>query len=100
MPVLGVIFLRHATNRYRMVLDQIKAEQAAGTMLDLPLAKADFLRRRALMLPKPARYDELLRLPAGTDLGKSIIKAMEAWVVSMTFVRYRESEDQWLAAKL
>ena len=29
MPVLGVIFLRHATNRYRDALVEIQAAQAA-----------------------------------------------------------------------
>jgi type I restriction enzyme M protein len=32
MPVLGVIFLRHATNRYDAAATQIAAEQAAGKM--------------------------------------------------------------------
>ena len=30
MPVLGVIFLRHATNRYHEALREIHADQAAG----------------------------------------------------------------------
>jgi len=29
MPVLGVIFLRHATNRYNAALQQIEEEQAS-----------------------------------------------------------------------
>jgi hypothetical protein len=32
MPVLGVIFLRHATNRCNQALRKIQADQAAGTM--------------------------------------------------------------------
>jgi transcriptional regulator with XRE-family HTH domain len=63
MPVLGVIFLRHASNRYNAALAQIEADQAAGKMPNRPLVKGDFIRRRALMLPEKARYDELLRLP-------------------------------------
>jgi len=30
MPVLGVIFLRHASNRYDAALEQIQADQASG----------------------------------------------------------------------
>ena len=30
MPVLGIIFLRHATNRYRAALREIEAYQAAA----------------------------------------------------------------------
>src|SRR5882724_4348141 len=78
MPVLGVIFLRHATNRYNDALPAIQADQAAGKMPKRPLTAADFKKRRALMLPKEARYDELLKLPKGADLGTALVKAMEA----------------------
>ncbi len=63
MPVLGVIFLRHASNRYQAALKQIQADQAAGKMPKRPLVKGDFLKRRALMLPEQARYDALMKLP-------------------------------------
>ena len=32
MPVLGVIFLRHATNRYNEALREIQEDQAMGKM--------------------------------------------------------------------
>jgi type I restriction enzyme M protein len=78
MPVLGVIFLRHATNRYQTALQAIEAEQAAGTMPKRPLGKADFIKRRALMLPVAARYDALLNLPSGSNLGGALVAAMQA----------------------
>ena len=78
MPVLGIIFLRHATNRYDDAVRQIEADQAAGTMPKRPLVKGDFLKRRALQLPPEARYDTLLALPTGANLGAAIVKAMDA----------------------
>jgi type I restriction enzyme M protein len=78
MPVLGVIFLRHATNRYHDALREIQADQAAGRMPKRPLTAADFKKRRALLLPPEARYDELLKLPKGADLGAALIEAMNA----------------------
>lgn len=78
MPVLGIIFLRHATNRYNEALKDIEAEQAAGRMPKRPLTAADFKKRRALMLPIEARYNELLELPKGTDLGTALVEAMNA----------------------
>jgi type I restriction enzyme M protein len=78
MPVLGVIFLRHATNRYDVARAEIARDQAAGLMPKRPLNKSDFLKRRALMLPKVARYDELMRLPKGEDFGAAIVAAMNA----------------------
>src|SRR5258708_36297821 len=68
MPVLGVIFLRHATNRFDSASRQIAADQAAGRMPKRALVKQYFIKRRALMLPKEARYDELVALPEGTNL--------------------------------
>lgn len=78
MPVLGVIFLRHATNRYQAALESIQADQASGKMPKRPLSKADFIKRRALMLPVVARYDQLLKLPSGANLGAAIVEAMNA----------------------
>jgi type I restriction enzyme M protein len=78
MPVLGVIFLRHATNRFDAARRQIEDDQAAGRMPKRPLVKQDFIKRRALMLPTEARYDELLALPKGTNLGAALVEAMNA----------------------
>ena len=69
MPILGLIFLRHATNRYYAAMSAIEADKAAGKMPDRPLVEADFTRRRALMLPEPARYDLLLEMPKNGNLG-------------------------------
>ena len=78
MPVLGIIFLRHASNRYETALAQIKAEQQAGKMPSRPLVKSDFIKRRALMMPETARYDYLLKLPTGSSLGTALVDAMNA----------------------
>ncbi len=78
MPVLGIIFLRHAANRYNAACLQIAEDQASGRMAQRPPVKADFLKRRAMMLPPEARFDELLKLPKGTDLGAALGGAMNA----------------------
>jgi type I restriction enzyme M protein len=78
MPVLGVIFLRHASNRYQDALKAIEADQASGKMPKRPLVQGDFIKRRALMLPEEARYDSLLRLPSDTSLGGALVDAMNA----------------------
>ena len=78
MPVLGVIFLRHATNRYNEALREIQEDQAMRKMPRRSLTAADFKKRRALLLPKDARYDTLLALPKGSNLGEALVKAMEA----------------------
>ena len=78
MPILGLIFLRHATNRYYAALAAIEGDKTAGEMPDRPLVEADFTRRRALMLPEAARYDVLLEMPKDGNLGAAVTTAMEA----------------------
>ena len=65
-------------DRYREALREIQADQTAGKMPKRPLTAADFKKRRALMLPKEARYDTLLALPKGADLGTALVEAMNA----------------------
>jgi type I restriction enzyme M protein len=76
MPVLGMIFLRHASNRYEAALKAIEADRAAGRMLKRPQVKGDFIKRRALTLPEQARYDYLLKFPTGTNIGEALVEAM------------------------
>jgi type I restriction enzyme M protein len=78
MPVLGIIFLRHAANRYNEACLQIAEDQAVNKMANRAPIKADFIKRRALMLPKEAQYEELLKLPKGSNLGTALVNAMNA----------------------
>src|SRR2546422_10974197 len=57
MPVLGVIFLRHAANRFETARKQIEEDQAAGRMPKRKQQPEDYIRRRALWLPEKARSD-------------------------------------------
>ncbi|XSG83894.1 MAG: N-6 DNA methylase [Methylohalobius sp. ZOD2] len=78
MPIMGLLFLRQATNRYYEAIAAIEAEKAAGKMPERPLVEADFTRRRAMMLPEAARYDVILNQPKGGKLGEALTAAMEA----------------------
>jgi type I restriction enzyme M protein len=78
MPIMGLIFLRHATNRFYQAQAAIEAEKAAGKMPDRPLVEADFTRRRALKLPENARFDVILKTPKDGNLGAALTAAMEA----------------------
>ena len=78
MPILGLIFLRHATNRFYEAMAAIEEDVAAGKMPERPLIEADFTRRRALMLPEAARYDVLLEMTKDGRLGTAVTAAMEA----------------------
>lgn len=78
MPVLGVIFLRHAANRFEAADRQIEADRATGKMPKRAVQPADYIARRSLYLPQKARYDWIIRQAAvsGTDLPKLVTEAM------------------------
>jgi len=80
MPVLGVIFLRHAANRFEAATRQIADDQAAGRMPGRPIVPEDYVRRRALWLPEEARYDVLTQRAASDAAGLPALvnAAMEA----------------------
>src|SRR5688572_3982187 len=80
MPVLGVIFLRHAANRFDDAQRQIESDQATGRMPKRKVLPADYIARRSLFLPAQARYDSIMEKAAvsGTDLPKLVTEAMTA----------------------
>jgi len=80
MPVLGVIFLRHAANRFDAVARQIEADQTSGKMPKRKVQPIDFLSRRALWLPETACYDWIMQQAAtsGSDLPRLVTDAMTA----------------------
>ena len=78
MPVLGVIFLRHASNRVESATRQIEPNQASGRMPRRPPIKDGYVKRRALYLPKEVRYDWAMTLPKDGDLDLALVHAMTA----------------------
>jgi len=80
MPVLGVIFLRHAANRFEAAHRQMEADQASGRMPKRKVLPADYVARRSLYLPEKAQYDRIMQQAAvsGADLPKLLTEAMTA----------------------
>ena len=63
MPVLGLIFLRYAYSRFKMVETEIlKGRPSRGGRV-MPVEASEFAAKSALYLPKEAQYDYLLNLP-------------------------------------
>src|SRR5438046_3869479 len=80
MPVLGVIFLRHAANRFEAAGRQIQKDQASGRMPKRRVRPEDYIARRSLFLPEVARYDGIMQQAAvsGADLPRLVTDAMTA----------------------
>lgn len=77
MPVLGLIFLRHATNRFEAVKAEIEPTLPSRGGKKRPLTSGDFTGKAAIFLPEKAHYDYILTLPGGCDHGTAIKEAME-----------------------
>lgn len=78
VPVLGLIFLRFADNKYSHYEAEILKEHEAdkGTRLERPI-ESIALAKCGFYLPDYARYDYLLKLPGDQSLAKALRKAME-----------------------
>jgi type I restriction enzyme M protein len=86
MPVLGLIFLRHATTRFHALLPDIEKSipaRAAGALREDRI-RLGFQGKAAIYLPETARYDYLAALPAGMNVGEAIRDAMIAIEDSVT----------------
>jgi type I restriction enzyme M protein len=66
MPVLGVIFLRHAANRFEVATRQIEEDRATGKMPPRKVLPDDYIARRSLYLPEAARYDWIMEQAGNT----------------------------------
>src|SRR5512145_1833924 len=67
VPVLGLIFLRYADVKFAHADEQLRlkfAKKRRGIM------REDYQEMSVVYLPEAARWDHLLHLPGGMDLGK------------------------------
>lgn len=73
-PVLALIFLKYADHKFA----QVEAELASRQRRRGKTSKDDYLARGVLFVPEEARFQKLLELPEGADVGKAVNDAMKA----------------------
>ena len=79
MPVLGLIFLRHADNRFKVYLPEIVGDippQVPAAQRE-ELIRLGFQGKAAIYLPEQARFETLAALPQGAKVGQAIDDAMQ-----------------------
>jgi type I restriction enzyme M protein len=77
-PILGLIFLRFAEARFKALREKLQAAGGSsrrGSRVDDPTA---YQAEGVLYLAPEARYDTLLALPEGADIGAKVSEAMRA----------------------
>ena len=78
MPVLGLIFLRHAYNRFLKVKIEVEKTLPSHPQRGKrQLTKKDFEEQNSMFLPEKAQFDYLVSLPEGADIGEAIDNAMK-----------------------
>ncbi len=77
-PVLGLIFLKFADNKYSRAEKAITQEynKLSGTRREKPISEIA-IEKCGFYLPDHARYDYLLNLPEKADVAKAIKRAMQ-----------------------
>ena len=78
LPVMGLVFLRHAYSRYLAVKDGIEAALPTRGGKKRAVTKQDFSRKSAVFLRPEAQFDYLVALPDAEDRARAIIAAMES----------------------
>ena len=78
LPVMGLVFLRHAYSRYLAVKDRIVETLPIRGGKTRDLTKEDFSQQGAIYLQPEAQFDYLVGLPDSKDRAKAIIAAMES----------------------
>lgn len=78
LPVMGLIFLRHAYSRYLSVKEEIEAQLPRRGGKTRALTKEDFSQRGAIYLKPEAQFETLVALPDSADRARAIIDAMES----------------------
>ncbi|MHB8471855.1 MAG: class I SAM-dependent DNA methyltransferase [Gammaproteobacteria bacterium] len=78
LPVMGLVFLRHAYSRYLAVKARIEPNQPSRSGKTHALTKEDFSQQSAIFLRPKAQFDNLVALTDSEDRARAIIEAMES----------------------
>lgn len=80
MPVLGLLFLRYAYSRFKMVEAEILKTRPMRNGRQMPVEASDFNAKSALYLPKEAQFDYLVNLPE--NIASAEIKNSEGQIMN------------------
>lgn len=107
LPVMGLVFLRHAYSRFLGVKKAIEAGLPTRGGKTRPLTKEDFSQKGAIFLQPKAQFDTLVALPDSAERAKAISDAMESIEADYSSLRgvlpkseYRELDNTVLGQLL
>lgn len=71
-PVLGLIFLRYASEKFAQAEKELEKKKSGRR----EIGPTDYHARNVIYLPEASRFENLLKLPEGADIGRNINTAM------------------------
>jgi type I restriction enzyme M protein len=74
IPVLGLIFLRYADQKFAVAQKELEGKGTGRRQV----GKSDYQAKGVLFLPEAARFQNLLLKPEGANIGQAINDAMRA----------------------
>jgi type I restriction enzyme M protein len=74
IPVLGLIFLRYADQKFAVAQQEMEGKGTRRRQI----GKSDYQAKGVLFLPEVARFQNLLQKPEGGNIGQAINDAMRA----------------------
>ncbi|MDI6807439.1 MAG: N-6 DNA methylase [Candidatus Eisenbacteria bacterium] len=77
MPVLGILFLRQAYNRFSLAAKEVDKSLPVRGGVRRRVTKEDFTKRRSIYLQKEAQYEYLTGLPGDANIGRALNHGME-----------------------
>lgn len=107
LPIMGLVFLRHAYSRFLSAKERIEATLPTRGGRRRELTKQDFSGQGAIFLRPEACYDYLVSLPGGQSRADAIINAMQSIEADYESLRdalpkneYRELSEELLGDML
>lgn len=73
-PVLGLVFLAYAENRFEAIRSEVDSKASARN----PATIADYKAKSVLFVPDESRLSSLVDLPEGSDVGKATDEAIKS----------------------
>lgn len=95
LPVMGLIFLRHAYSRFLSVKDEIVATLPSRGGKTRELTKEDFSKKSAIYLKPEAQFDYLIALTDADNRAEDIIHAMESIEADYTNLRNQLPKQEY-----
>jgi Type I restriction-modification system methyltransferase subunit len=95
LPVMGLIFLRHAYSRYLSVKDEIVATLPSRGGKTRELTKEDFSKKSAIYLKPEAQFDYLIALTDADNRAEAIIHAMDSIEADYTNLRNQLPKQEY-----